>query len=140
MATDNKITKRDNYNTLRDMVALDSTLSNEEQDRLLAFIDHELELMSQRAEKSKKYQKEHKAESDAMTDLIIDTLANADTALSVADIVGKITDGTPQKIVYRLGTLFKAGRITKDTRTIKTEGAPARRVTYYALAVDTDVE
>lgn len=135
MATEVKITKKDNYNTLYELVS-NAGLDTETEDRLHAFIDHELELMAQRAEKSKQYQKEHKAESDAMTDLIMDALAGADCALSVADIVGKITDSTPQKVVYRLGKLFKAGKITKDTQTVKFEDAPARRVTYYAIAPD----
>lgn len=132
MATNTKITKKDNYNTLYDLVS-NAGLDTETEDRLHAFIDHELELMTQRAEKSKRYQQEHKATADAMTDLIMDTLANSPCALSVSDIVSKITDSTPQKVVYRLGTLFKAEKIVKDTQTVKTEDGHTRRITYYTL-------
>lgn len=131
MADNGKITKRDCYNTLRNLV--ENTMFAEDAeigaDKLLEFIDHEVELMTQRAEKSKKYQKEHKATNDAMTDAIYATLS--DTPMTVADIVDKVTDATPQKVVYRLGQLFKNGYIAKDTQTVKAEGAPSRRVTYY---------
>jgi hypothetical protein len=130
-----KITKRDNYATLRELV-LDHVDLQDVQDRLLEFIDHEVELISQRAEKSKAYQKEHKASNDAMTDLIMDTLTDNGGAMTVADIVGKITDSTPQKVVYRLGQLFKSGRITKETQTIKSDDAPARKVTFYTAVVE----
>lgn len=134
MATENtKVTKRDNYNTLRDLV-LAQGYDNELEDQLISFIDHELELMAQRAEKSKQYQKAHKASDDAMTDMICDVLTNANEALTVPDIVAKIVDSTPQKVVYRLGKLFKDGKIVKDTKSIKVEGSPARKVTFYAIA------
>lgn len=128
---DNKITKRDNYNALRDMVLANADIDVTERDQLVAFIDHELELMAQRAEKSKEYQKAHKATNDAMTDLIRDTLCGSETALSVADLMEKIPDSSTQKIVYRLGQLFKAGVITKETQTIKAGDASPRKVTFY---------
>lgn len=133
MATENKITKRDNYNALYELVS-NAGLDTETETRLHDFIDHELELMAQRAEKSKQYQKAHKASDDAMTDMICDVLSNSDSALTVPDIVAKIVDSTPQKVVYRLGKLFKDGKIAKDTKSIKVEGSPARKVTFYTIA------
>lgn len=134
MATENtKITKRDNYNDLYNLVS-NAGLDAETETRLHDFIDHELELMAQRAEKSKQYQKAHKAADDAMTDMICDVLSNSETAMTVPDIVAKIVDSTPQKVVYRLGKLFKDGKITKDTRSIKVEDSPARKVTFYTIA------
>jgi len=133
MATEIKITKKDNYNTLRELVSQAHDLSNEDQDRLLSFIDHEVELIDQRAEKSKKYQQEHKAETDIMTDMIVDVLKESTAALSVSDIVAKIVDSTPQKVVYRLGKLFKDGRIVKNTQNVKVDGSSARKVTFYSV-------
>ena len=69
----------------------------------------------------------------------MDTLVDNGGAMTVSDIVGKITDSTPQKVVYRLGQLFKAGKITKDTQNIKVGDTPARKVTFYT-AVTTDAE
>lgn len=134
MANDTvKITKKDNYNTLYDLVS-NAGLDKETKDRLHAFIDHELELMAQRAEKSKAYQKEHKASDDAMTSLIYDAIAGSDTALTVPDIVAKVIDSTPQKVVYRLGKLFKDGKISKETQNVKVDGGTSRKVTFYTVA------
>lgn len=138
MATE-KITKRDNFNTLRDLV-LAQGYENELQDRLINFIDHELELMTQRAEKSKKYQKEHKADQDAMTNMVMDVLTDADGAMTIPDIVAKIVDSTPQKITYRLGKLVDAGRVTREVQTVKVEGANARKITFYTAVPTTNAE
>ena len=127
-----KITKRDNYNTLYELVS-NAGLDPADEERLHTFIDHELELIAQRAEKSKQYQQAHKASDDAMTDAIIDVLRDADAPMTVADIVGKIIDSTPQKVVYRLGKLFKDNSITKETKSVKVEGNPARKVTFYSI-------
>lgn len=131
-----KITKKDCYNTLRDLVknTMFSADADISADKLLSFIDHEIELIDQRAEKSKKYQQEHKATDDAMTDMIMEVLSDSDSALTVPDIVAKVVDSTPQKIVWRLGKLFKDGKINKDTQTVKLEGSPSRRVTFYSIA------
>jgi len=133
MATDvnPKITKRDNYNTLYELVS-NAGLDTETETRLHDFIDHELELMTQRAEKSKKYQKAHKAADDAMTDAIMDVLSNSTDPICISDIVDKIQDASAQKVTYRLGKLFKSDKIVKDIRTIKTD-AGNRRVTFYAV-------
>lgn len=128
-----KITKRDNYNALYDLVS-NAGLDQETEERLHAFIDHELELMAQRAEKSKKYQQAHKATDDAMTDAIMEVLRDADAPMTVADIVGKVIDSTPQKVVYRLGKLFKDNSITKETKSVKIGDNPARKVTFYTVA------
>lgn len=131
MATDVKITKRDNYNALYELVS-NAGLDAETEDRLHAFIDHELELMAQRAEKSKKYQKAHNAAEDTMTDAIMQVLSDASEPICITDIVSKIDDASAQKVTYRLGKLFKSDKITKDTQTIKTEKGN-RRVTFYAI-------
>ena len=131
MATDVKITKRDNYNALYELVS-NAGLDAETEDRLHTFIDHELELMAQRAEKSKKYQKAHNAAEDTMTDAIMQVLSDASEPICITDIVSKIDDASAQKVTYRLGKLFKSDKITKDTQTIKTEKGN-RRVTFYAI-------
>lgn len=126
-----KITKKDNYNALYDLVS-NAGLDIETEERLHAFIDHEMELMAQRAEKSKNYQKAHRASDDAMTDTIMEVLRDANAPMTVADIVGKVIDSTPQKVVYRLGKLFKDNSITKETKSVKVDGSPARKVTFYS--------
>lgn len=127
-----KYTKKDNYNTLREIV-MNYVDLKDVQDRLLTFIDHEVELMDQRAAKSKKYQQEHSATNDWMTEAIVTTLHDTDAPLCIADLTGKIIDATPQKLVYRLGRLYKDGTIDKETQVIKTDDG-SRKVTYYKLA------
>ena len=125
-----KITKRDNYNYLRQMV-LDYVPETNTQDRLLTFIDHELELMTKRAAKSKAYQTEHRAVNDPMTEKIMDVLMAAETPMCATDIAPKIEDATPRKVVYRLGQLFKTGVVAKDVQNIQAEDGTKHRVTYY---------
>lgn len=132
MADTVKITKRDNYNTLYEIVS-NAGLDAEVEQRLHAFIDHELELMAQRNEKAKKYQKQHNAADDAMTNMICEVLGDASEAMTIPDIVSKIVDATPQKVTYRLSKLYDAGKITKETQTVKMDGSPARRMTFYAM-------
>lgn len=127
-----KITKKDNFNALYDLVS-NAGLDTETETRLHDFIDHEIELINQRAEKSKNYQKAHKASDDAMTDTILEVLRDADAPMTVADIVGKVIDSTPQKVVYRLGKLFKSDAITKETKSVKVGDGPARKVTFYSV-------
>ena len=133
--TDVKITKKDNFNILYDLVS-NAGLDKETEDRLHGFIDHELELISMRAEKSKKYQKEHRASDDAMSADIMQVLTDADQPLSVSDIANKIDGATAQKVVYRLGKLFKNDAITKDTQTIKTDNGN-KRITFYSVVQHT---
>lgn len=135
MATEVKITKKDNYNILYELVS-NAGLDKETEDRLHTFIDHELELMYQRAEKSKKYQKEHRASDDSMSADIMRILTDADQPMSVSDITSKIEGATAQKVVYRLGKLFKNDAITKDTQTIKTDKGN-KRITFYSAVQHT---
>lgn len=130
MTTDAKVTKRDNFNTLYELVS-NAGLDTETEDRLHTFIDHELELISMRAEKSKKYQKSHSASNDEMTSEIMRVLTDATEPICIADIVSKVENASAQKVTYRLGKLFKSDMITKDTQTIKTDDG-SRRVTFYS--------
>lgn len=129
----NKITKKNKYSMLYNIVAADTTADDDTKNMLYEFINHEVELLDQRSEKNKNYQQTHKATNDPMTDMIVNTLSESDKPLNVLDIVEKIVDSTPQKIIYRLGELFNSGRINKTVQTIKLEDNTSRRVTYYTL-------
>jgi len=131
-----KFTKVDNFNELRNYV-INSTTDNATQDRLLSFIDHEIELLNKRSQKSKEYQQEHKVsmDTDYIANRVSDILNNAAEPMSINDIADKIGESiiTPQKIVYRLVKMYKAGNIEKEVRTVKNEGETARKITYYKL-------
>ena len=131
---DVKITKKDCYNYLRAMVEGSSFTSDDPigQEKLLEFIDHEVELMDMRAAKSKKYQQSHRAKDDTMSANIMQILTDADAPMSVADIAAKIDGASAQKIVYRLGVLFKNDEISKTVENVKTDKGN-RRTTFYQV-------
>ena len=130
-----KITKRDNYNTLYEIVS-NAGLDPEVETRLHAFIDHELELMAARNEKAKQYQKKHNAAEDELSQAIFTLLQKSDTPMSTREICAKIEGATPQKVTYRMSKLFDQGRVTKETQSSKDEAGVTRRATLYKL-VDT---
>ena len=135
MATDNvKITKRDNYNTLYEIVS-NASLDPEVEARLHAFIDRELELMNQRTEKQKKYQKNHDAAHDALSDGIFALLQHSPTPLTLRDIAAKVEGATTQKATYRLSKMYDEGFVLKETQSINTENGK-RRATVYWLNPD----
>lgn len=133
MATsDTKITKKDCYSYLRAMVEGSSFTDDDPigQEKLLEFIDHEVNLIDMRAAKSKQYQKDHRAKDDTMSANIMQILSDADAPMSVSDITAKIDGASTQKIVYRLGVLFKNDEINKTVENVKTDNGN-RRTTFY---------
>ena len=129
---DMKITKKDCYNYLRALVEGLNFTSDDPigQEKLLEFIDHEVELIDMRAAKSKRYQQAHRAKDDTMSANIMQILIDADAPMSVADIATKIDGASAQKIVYRLGVLFKNDEISKTVENVKTDKGN-RRTTFY---------
>ena len=127
--TNTKITKRDNFNALRAMVET-SSLTNDEQNSLLTFIDHEIELLDKRAVSSSKYKA--KAKTDLLAEMIVNTLVGVDAYMTIPQIVEAIGEAaTPQKVAYRLGKMVDSGTIVKDSVSIKEEGQSSRRICTY---------
>lgn len=137
--TTQKITKRDNFNELRSLVET-SMLSNEDQDRLLAFIDHELELLDKRKASSAKSAKRGNKAQDELASKIADVLT-ADEAQTIPQILTQIDDETvtAAKCSYRLGKMVEAGMVARESVTIKEDGKTSRKVNGYRL-IETDVE
>ncbi len=134
-----KITKRENYEALRECVVehFDWFPEEGEADQLIAFIDHEIEQLDKRAGKAKEYASKKKAETDALYDMALTVLQNEERAMTIAEIV-EIADShdhslgaTPQKMAYRLNKLVEAGQAVKDTVSVKEEGKTARKVNTY---------
>lgn len=125
-----KITKRDNFNELRSLIET-SSLSNEDQDRLLTFIDHELELLDKRKASSTK--SGNKAQ-DELASKIADVLT-ADEAQTIPQILAQIDDETvtAAKCSYRLGKMVEAGMVARESVAIKEDGKTARKVNGYRL-------
>lgn len=132
MADINKITKKDNYMELRAIVDHTFIDGNKVKDRLIAFIDRELMLMEQRAEKQKKYQKKHDAAHDELSAQITNVLLSSEVPLTLRDIANKIEGSTPQKLTYRLSKMYDIGDIIKATVTVDTPNGKRRATTYMA--------
>ena len=127
MAT--KMTKKDNYSAIR---AILEELHNDE---LIAFIDHEIELLDKKAAKAKETAAKKKAENDELTDVIASLLT--DELQTTADITAQIDDEdvTVHKVSYRLTQLTKAERAVKEEVSIPgKDGAKARKIAAYRLA------
>lgn len=138
-----KFTKKDNFAALRECVLEHADWFDEgEADRLIEFIDHEVELLTKRAAGAKKYAEKHaKKAEDAMATNLMEVLVANDTLMTIPQIVAAMNpelQATPQKLTYRLTALVKAHEVVKELVSVKEEGKPTRRVNAYRLANDTD--
>ena len=141
-----KITKRENFEALREIVKF--AAESDEAERLVAFIDKEIESLDKRAANAKKYASKKKAESDELMEIVNTVLNTHEGAMTIPQIVDVINaeypdmQATPQKLTYRLNKLVEDGVVAKETVSIKSEGKPARRVNAYsAVAIEEeDVE
>lgn len=135
-----KITKRENYETLRDLLAeacRDELITAEESERLDEFLAHEIEQLDKRAESAKKYAEKKKTDTDPIAEAVETVLTEADHALSLAEIVEQIPadlNASAQKVTYRLTQLVKAEKVVKTSQSFKVEGKGSRKVTFYEMA------
>ena len=144
-----KITKRDNYNTLLALVndaQSEGMLKAEgEYERLVEFINHEIELMDKRAEKAKSYSKTKSEKSaDELSVAAQEALKSFEDVASIADIVAAVNAANPElkatagKLAYRLNKLVEAGVAEKSDITIKEEGKSRKVNGYKAVAVEVE--
>ena len=106
-----KITKRDNYEELSNIVAESNSEIKEE---LLAFIEKEIASIDAKAEKAKAKAAEKKANGDELRDIVQSLLTNE---LQTADAILVQIDGedlTIAKIRARLTQLVNAGIAVKE--------------------------
>ena len=146
-----KITKRDNYNTLLALVndaQSEGMLKAEgEYERLVQFINHEIELMDKRTEKAKTYAKNKSAKAgDELADMALEALKEIGDVATIADIVEVVNKNyenagaTSGKLAYRLNKLVEAGLAEKSDVVIKEEGKGSRKVNGYKAIVEAEVE
>ena len=146
-----KITKRDNYNTLLTLVndaQSEGMLKAEgEYERLVEFINHEIELMDKRTEKAKTYAKNKSAKAgDELADMALEALKEIGDVATIADIVEVVNKNhenagaTSGKLAYRLNKLVEAGLAEKSDVVIKEEGKGSRKVNGYKAIVEGEVE
>lgn len=136
-----KVTKRENYEALRECVLEHADWFPEgECDRLIEFIDHEVEQLDKRAANAKKYAQKSKDKADELTDILDEVLQGMEGPATIAEIVTAALEQhadcgvTQNKAAYRLNKLVETGRAVKDVTTIKEEGKASRKVNTYQLA------
>lgn len=121
-----KITKKDWYAQIRTVV---EASDNEQKDGILAFIDHEVELLEAKAAKAAERAASKKADGDELRNAVQAVLTDE---LQTIDVITAQIDGedvTKAKVTARLTQLVKAGVAAKDM--VKTEDG--RKVTAYKL-------
>lgn len=133
-----KITKKDNFMALRGVVENDNGFfTPEEVERLLAFIDHELELLDKRSASARKYAKKNEKATDELAEACVSALSTEDGAmLTIPQILEKLPaelEATPQKLTYRLNKLVELGTIVKDQVSFKAEGKASRKINCYGI-------
>jgi hypothetical protein len=124
-----KITKRDNFN------AIIEVLIEAGREDLAKVIEHEIELLDNKAAKAKATAAKKKTEGDALSDAVAAALT--DEFCTIADITDKVVfDGevSTAKVQYRLNDLVKRGIATKEQVTVG-EGESKRKLMAYAACV-----
>lgn len=131
MENTTKKTKAMYFAELREMI--ENWVDREDQDDLLEFIDKQMEALENRKTAAKARAEKKKAESDALTDAILEQIG--EELITVDEIVVALNDEnvTRNKVTARLGKLVKTGTVVKEY--VKVEGS--KRMAY-RLAAETD--
>lgn len=113
------MTKREMFAEIRNAV-----IDNAE---MVAFIDHEIELLNRKSTSPKKPTKTQ-MENDAFKAVIVDYLTDVDASKTIKELQAEIAelDGlTNQRITHMLTDLVKAGKLTKEY---------VKKTPYYSIA------
>lgn len=107
----NKMTKKDYFALLADMV---ENTEREDKAELLAFIEHEVELLSKKS--SAKTQTKTQKENEGIKDEIVAVLETAERAVTVSELMTlspKMGQYTNQKLSALLKQLVESGAVEK---------------------------
>ena len=122
-----KITKRDNFN------AIIEVLTDAGREDLAKVIEHEIELLDNKAAKAKATAAKKKTEGDALRDAVQAVLT--DELQTIADVTAKVEGDeiTSAKVQFRLNALVNAGIASKE-QVVVGEGDSKRKLMAYKLA------
>lgn len=122
-----KITKRDNFN------AIIEVLTDAGREDLAKVIEHEIELLDNKAAKAKATAAKKKVEGDALRDAVQAVLT--DELQTIADVTAKVEGDeiTAAKVQFRLNALVGAGIASKE-QVVVGEGDSKRKLMAYKLA------
>lgn len=116
MAETKKLTKRDYFSQLREIV--------KDNESLVAFIDHEIELLNKKNSSKSDTPSKTQIENQALSNEILDIMASLDTAKTITELIneteiGKLTFGkenkamTNQKLSRLVNDLAKANKVVR---------------------------
>ena len=111
MAT-TKITKAQNFNAIREI------LVDANKPELVAFVDHELELIANKAAKRASTPTKAQVTGAKIRAAVLDLLQTKGKAMRIADIVAALPselDATAGKVSYQLGVLIEENRAERVT-------------------------
>ena len=131
MATEKKITKRDNFN------AIIEVLTDAGRDDLAKVIEHEIELLDNKAAKAKENAAKKKTEGDELTAAV--EAALTDEFTTIADITAKVEfegEITQAKVQYRLNQLVKNDKAVKEQITVEGGDGSKRKVMSYKVVTE----
>ena len=122
-----KITKRDNFN------AIIEVLTDAGREDLAKVIEHEIELLDNKAAKAKAKAAEKKTEGDALRNAVQAVLT--DEFATIKEITDKVEgeDITSAKVQFRLNALVNAGIASKE-QVVVGEGESKRKLMAYKRA------
>ena len=124
-----KITKRENF------LSIVEVLVEAGHEDLAKVIEHEIELLDNKAAKAKATAAKKKVEGDALRDAVQAVLT--DELATIAEVTAKVEgeDVTQAKVQFRLNALVNAGIARKEQVTVG-EGEAKRKLMAYAVASD----
>lgn len=116
MAETKKLTKRDYFSQLREIV--------KDNESLVAFIDHEIELLNKKNSSKSDAPSKTQIENQALSNEILDIMVSLDTAKTITELIndteiGKLTFGkenktmTNQKLSRLVNDLAKANKVVR---------------------------
>ena len=131
--TEKKITKKENFTEIA------AFLTEVGKIEWADVINHEIELLDNKAAKAKATAAKKKTEGDALRDAVQAVLT--DEFQTIADITAKVEgeDVSTAKVQYRLNALVGAGIAVKEQVTVG-EGESRRKLMAYAMASEAVVE
>lgn len=130
METSTKITKKTQFQAIRDIL-----LANSSDSSLISFIDHELELLDNRSLTASKRAEKKRLEGDALRSTVYNALSSTDP-LTIPEITTAIEDPnvTEPMVRARLSQLVKQGLVDKTTKEVPVPGDNSRKLTAYTKA------
>lgn len=138
MSANKKITKKEQYNVLLDLINYaenaGATLDTEATyDDLRTFVNHEIELLDNKAAAAQKRAAEKKVEGDALREEVLNVLSDTNY-MTIDQIVTALNnpDVTRNMVTSRLTQLGKLDKVEKDSIAVGAgEGTKSRKVSAY---------